>query len=318
MIQAKCYPAGSHPLADARSILGRAFADFGHSDRRIVALNADLSRSTFTDIFKDELPDRFYNVGIAEQDMIGISAGLAIKGMLPYALTYAPFASMRACEQFRTDCCYQDLPVRLFGVSSGLSPAGATHSGIEDAGIMRTLPNAVVVSASEPAMLAKILEASRTCPHPMYIRLGSGRGEAEVYDGDYEFRLGEAIEARAGKDACIISFGTIITEALQAAETLSKEGVDVQVIDMHTIKPIDVSAVLTAAKTGRVVTLEDHNIIGGLGSAVAEVLAEANVPCKFKRLGIPDCYAHFGSPTYLHRTYRYDSAAVVSAIQSML
>ena len=167
-------------------------------------------------------------------------------------------------------------------------------------------------------MLAKILEASRTCPHPMYIRLGSGRGEAEVYDGDYEFRLGEAIEARAGKDACIISFGTIITEALQAAETLSKEGVDVQVIDMHTIKPIDVSAVLTAAKTGRVVTLEDHNIIGGLGSAVAEVLAEANVPCKFKRLGIPDCYAHFGSPTYLHRTYRYDSAAVVSAIQSML
>lgn len=319
MIKANVYPSGSHILADVRGIWSRALADLGHADPRVIALNADLSRATFTDQFKQELPDRFFNVGIAEQDMVGICAGLALKGKLPYAVTYAPFAAMRAGEQFRTDCCYQNLPVRLIGMAAGLSPAGATHSGIEDAGIIRTMPNAVVVSASEPKMVEKILNASLSCPNPMYIRLGFGRGEQEIYDGDYDFAIGKAIEARPGKDATLITFGTVLSDALKAAELLAVEGLDIQVIDMPTLKPIDKEAILEAAETtGKIITLEDHNIYGGLGSAVAEVLAEADIPCKFRRLGIPDCFAHFGSLPFLHGTYGYDAAAAVRALRELL
>lgn len=319
MLKAKVYPVGSHPVANSRAMWKQAMVDIGAKDPRVIALCGDLSRSICTDQFKEVFPDRFFNVGIAEQDMVGIAAGLALKGKLPYAVSYATFATMRACEQFRTDCCYQNVNVRLIGCAGGLTGGGATHSGMEDAAIIRSMANSTVCCPSDPAMMAKILDASLTYDGPMYIRLSGGRGEELIYDGDFDYQIGKAIEVREGKDITLIGFGAILTEALKAAEALSQEGIEAQVIDMHTLKPFDTDAVLEAIRgTGRIITVEDHNIIGGLGSATAEAIAESGMACKFKRIGIPDCYAHFGGGAFLHKTYGYDADAIVAAAKTLL
>ncbi len=316
----KKYTAVSHDIIpNSRPVWNSVFTAIGEMDERVTALVADLSRPTFTDQFKNTFPDRFHNVGIAEQNMLGIAAGLALKGKIPYCVTYAPFGSMRASEQFRTDACYMNLPVRLISVGSGLSPAGATHSGMEDAGIMRTMANAVVVAPGDPWAFGQLLADSVRREGPVYFRLGFGMGERHIYGDDADLKIGEAVELKEGKDITVIAFGVTVPDALAAAEELEAEGIGVQVIDMHTIKPLDKEAVLSAMEaTGKIITVEDHNVIGGLGSAVAEVIAESGKGCAFRRLGIPDTYAHFGSLPYLHRTYGYDKQAVIEAVREML
>ena len=306
-------------LPNSRPVWNQVFTEIGAMDERVTALVADLSRPTFTDQFKNTYPDRFYNVGIAEQNMLGIAAGLALKGKIPYCVTYAPFGSMRASEQFRTDACYMNLPVRLITVGSGLSPAGATHSGMEDAGIMRTMAGATVIAPGDPYSFGQLLKDSVAWDGPVYFRLGFGAGERQIYGEDADLKIGEAIELKEGKDVTVISFGVTLPDTLAAADALAEEGISVQVIDMHTIKPLDKEAVLSAMETtGKIITVEDHNVIGGLGSAVAEVIAESGKGCAFKRLGIPDTYAHFGTLPYLHSTYGYDKEAVIKAVKEML
>lgn len=289
------------------------------ADERVFALSADLSRSVCTERFRKAYPERFINSGIAEQDMVGIAAGLALEGKIVYVSSFAPFVTMRAIEQFRTDICYMNLPVRMVGRLGGIAETGPTHSGLEDAGIVRGIANAAVVAVSDVTMIDKVFEASLNYDGPMYLRMGEGGTEPEIYAEEYDFTIGKAIEAKPVGDVAIISFGNVLKDAVRAAGILEAEGINAGIIDMHTLKPIDKDAVLAAAeKCGRIITLEDHSIINGLGSAVAEVLMDAGVPCKFKRLGIPDLYPCYGPAGVLHAKYGYDAESVAAAAREML
>ena len=283
-----------------------------------IALAADLSRSVCTEKVRLETPNQYFNIGIAEQNMVGIAAGMALCGKTVYCTTIAPFATMRACEQFRTDVCYMNLNVRMIGKYGGITNSGPTHAGLEDAGIIRGMANSCVVCPSDVGMIPKMFEASYHYQGPMYIRMGTGSNEGYIYDDDYELEIGKAIITKEGKDATIISFGMVLRNAVEAANQLKSEGIDVGIIDMHTLKPIDKEAVLNAARiTKRIVTVEDHSIYNGLGSAVAEVLMESGVQTAFKRLGIPDIYPAYGDPLKLRESYGFGTKALIETIKSM-
>jgi transketolase len=316
----KLFQPNEKVVANSRPLWTEFFGRMGEKYKNTIALVADLSRSTCTENFRKNIPERFFNMGIAEQNMVGVAAGLALDGFVPYCATFAPFATMRACEQFRTDVCYMNLDVRLIGTYGGIvQPAGPTHSGIEDAGIIRGMANSTVVCPSDIGMIEKVFEASATYKGPMYIRLGTGANEAYIYDEDYKYEIGKAIIVRPGKDATIISFGMILRTALEAALELEKEGINVGIVDMHTLKPLDQEAVLAVARqTGRIVTLEEHQLTNGLGSAVAETLIDAGVPCKVKRLGIPNLYPSYGDPEKLRVKYGFGTAATVAAVKLLL
>jgi transketolase len=306
-------------VANPKALWHDSLAKMGESNQNIIALTADLSRSICTETFRKKFPDRYFNVGIAEQNMFGMAAGLALCGKIPYCVTFAPFASMRASEQFRTDVCYMNLNVRVITAYGGVAMAGSTHSGLEDAGIMRGFANNTVVVSSEVNMVPKIFEASVEHKGPLYIRLGVGANEPNIYGEDYVFEIGKAILAKEGKDATIISTGVVLRYAVEAANELSREGIDIEIIDIHTLKPIDKDAILkTAHKTGIVITMEDHSIYNGLGSAVAETILEGGISCKFRRLGIPDIFPVMGYPEKLHIKYGYGKDAAVQAIKAML
>jgi transketolase len=303
----------------AREVYGRKMAEIGKTDDRIVVLTADLMRSNRTGDFMKQHPERFFNTGIAEQNMMGIAAGLALEGKIPFVSTMATFATMRACEQVRTDICYANLPVRIVATHGGLTTgAGPTHYGQEDMAIMRSLPNMTVIAPGDPNQIGKVIEASIDWEGPMYIRIGRG-GEPVIYKEDYKYEIGKSITIKDGKDVTLIATGAIVFYAVAAAEKLSKDGIQARVIDMHTIEPIDKEAIIKAAKeTGVIVTGEDHNITGGLGTAVAEVLAEEGISCKFKRVGIPDVFGVFGTPEELYHKYGYDADGIYSAVKGML
>jgi transketolase len=307
-------------VASARPVWQENFAAMVKAHKNVVALTADLSRSTCTELARKETPERFFNVGIAEQNMLGLAAGLALSGKVPYCATFAPFATLRAGEQFRNDVCYMNLNVRLIGSYGGIvAPAGPTHSGLEDLGVIRSIPNTTIVSPSDLGMVAKVFEASVDYPGPVYIRLETGSNEPILYAEDYEYKIGKAIVAKEGKDATIISLGMILRNALEAAQKLAEEGIDVGIIDMHTLKPLDAEAVVQAARrTGRVITMERHTINNGLGSAVAETILESGVPCKFKRLGIPNLFPVYGDPDKLAVKYGFGTDAAVAAIKAMM
>ena len=303
----------------AREVYGRKMAEIGKTDDRIVVLTADLMRSNRTGDFMKQHPERFFNTGIAEQNMMGIAAGLALEGKIPFVSTMATFATMRACEQVRTDICYANLPVRIVATHGGLTTgAGPTHYGQEDMAIMRSLPNMTVIAPGDPNQIGKVIEASIDWEGPMYIRIGRG-GEPVIYKEVYKYEIGQSITIKDGKDVTLIATGAIVFYAVAAAEKLSKDGIQARVIDMHTIEPIDKEAIIKAAKeTGVIVTGEDHNITGGLGTAVAEVLAEEGISCKFKRVGIPDVFGVFGTPEELYHKYGYDADGIYSAVKGML
>ena len=302
----------------AREVYGKKLVEAGKKDKRVVVLTADLMRSNKSIAFFEEFPERFFNVGIAEQDMMGIAAGLALEGMLPFVSTYSTFASMRACEQVRTDICYSNLPVKIIATHSGLtSQGGPTHFGQEDIAIMRSFANMTVIVPGDPNQIGKVIDATLEMNSPVYIRIGRG-GEPVVYKEEYNYEIGKSITINEGKDLTVIACGPIVYYSVLAAEKLSEEGLSVRVIDMHTIKPIDKEAIIKAAsETGAIITAEDHSIIGGLGTAVGEVIADKNLNVKFKRLGIPDVFATLGTPEELYHKYSYDTDGIIKAIKEI-
>ncbi|WP_343208491.1 transketolase family protein [Anaerolentibacter hominis] len=307
-------------MIDARSLAGGCMVDLGDKNSKLVVLNADLSRITFANEFIKKYPERSFNVGIAEQNLISVAAGLAHEGFMPVAYTMAPFLTMRACEQIRTDVCYGQLPVRMIGSGSGYSMgiSGATHSALEDVAITTSMAGMTVLEPGDAKQVVKMLEASMDYAGPIYIRV-SREPMRVIYDDNYDYQIGKAITAREGDDAAFIVSGNVVASALDAAVKLKADcGVNVRVVDMHTIKPLDVDAVLSAAKTGNVIAAQDHNIIGGLGYHVGAALAQAGVACNFKILGCPDKFVPLATPQYLYKINEYDTDGLYKNMKEML
>jgi transketolase len=295
-----------------RVMYGRTLVELGRRDLRIVVLDADVPKSTNTYQFRDAFPDRFFNCGVAEQNMMCIAAGLAASGKIAFASTFAVFASMRACEQVRTSIAYPRLNVKIVATNAGLDNAGdgVTHQGSEDLAIMRSIPNLTVLSPSDPVTTRQAVLAMAQWEGPVYMRLGRNPAPV-VHDANVHFRIGQMIRLREGEDLTIIATGNMVQQALLAADGLARGGIQARVLDCHTIKPIDTEAILAAAReTKGIVTAEDHNIIGGLGSAVCEVLSES-CPALVRRVGLRDCFASSGRDyRKLLAHYRMDAAAI--------
>ena len=299
-----------------RQSYGEELAKLGEENKDIVVLDADLTTATKTGIFAEKFPDRFINVGIAEQNLMGIAAGLSTFGKIPYASTFAVFAAGRAYEQIRNSIAYPKLNVKVVATHAGITVGedGATHQMIEDLSLMRTLPNMTVMCTSDDIQTKWAVREISKIDGPVYLRL-CRMATPIIYDVTEEFEIGKGVQIGQGTDASIIATGATVAEALKAQEILKEDGIDVRVIDMHTIKPIDRELIIKCAKeTKRIITVEDHNIIGGLGSAVCEVLSE-EYPTKVERMGIPDCFGRSGKAEELMKYYKIDSSAIVNKVR---
>jgi transketolase len=303
-------------------IYGRVLCELGKEHPEIVALTADLAKSTKIGLFQDAFPERFVNVGIAEQNLFGIAAGMAKTGLMPVVSTMAAFASMRAAEQIRTDICYQNLNVKIIATHGGVSfaSAGTTHHATEDVAIMRSFANMTVIVAADGIETAKAVRAAVKHNGPVYIRIGRGFEPNYYKDEDYDFSIGKAIELRSGTDITIFAMGVAVLQAAEAADFLKKEdGLSVRVINVHTIKPIDKEMVIKAVtETRRVLTVEEHNVLGGLGTAVADVIAESGKGCAFTKVGLQDTFAEIGYPEDLYAHYQLDSSGIVDKIREIM
>jgi transketolase len=273
-------------------------------DRRIHLLTADLGYSVL-EPFRDAYPDRYLNVGVAEQNLIGVAAGMARCGKVVFVYSIANFPTLRCFEQIRNDVCYHEASVKVVAVGGGLAygAQGYTHHGVEDLAVMRALPGMTVVAPGDPVETRLATAAIAAAPGPCYLRLGKAK-EPRVHDRPPAFTLGKAISVRPGRDAMLLSTGGMLQEAVQAAEALAARGLSVGVLSVPTVKPLDEEAVLRAAEeTGVLVTAEEHSVVGGLGSAVADVLAQADGrPCLFRKHGLPDAVSHaVGGQAYLRR-----------------
>ena len=290
--------------------------DEGHP---IVVTTADLKYSNGLVRFQEKHPERFLQFGISEQNMVSASAGLATTGLLPYTATFASFLALLCCEQIRTDVAYCNQPVRLIGHHSGISLGfyGTSHHATEDLAIMRSIANMTVIAPSDPAQFGAAIRATVNHPGPIYFRAGRGR-DPVIYPDGVEFELGRGIWHARGNDLTLIATGSSVNPTLEAAEQLRRAGISVGVIDMHTIKPLDRDAVLEAARSGRIMTVEEHNVIGGLGGAVAEVLADAGTPAKLYRHGMQDQYSLVGPPTHLYKHYELDADGIAHVAQRFL
>ncbi len=302
-------------------VAGQELADLADLDRRIVVLTADLAHANRTIDFAARHPARFFNVGVAEQNMISMAAGMASAGLVPFAATFAAYAALLACEQIRTDCAYTGMPVRILAHHSGMSLGfyGTSHHALEDLAITRSIAELTVVCAADASQLRAILRASLEHPGPMYIRLGRGR-DPEVYrQPPPDFRIGRATRLREGTGLTMITTGSQVHACLGAADRLAAGGISARVVDMHTIKPIDTREIVAAAtQTPAVLTVEEHNVTGGLGSAVAEVLADAGLGTRLLRHGVPDHHVILGPPAALYAHYRLDAAGIESVARQLL
>ncbi|WP_294409024.1 transketolase family protein [uncultured Ruminococcus sp.] len=288
-------------MADVKKIAtresyGNALAELGDKYENLYVLDADLAAATKTGIFKKKFPDRFFDCGIAESNMMGVAAGLAATGKIPFASTFAMFAAGRAFEQVRNSIGYPHLNVKIGATHAGISVGedGATHQCNEDIALMRTIPGMTIINPADDVEARAAVEAAILHNGPVYMRFG--RLAAPVFNdpATYKFELGKGIQLRDGKDIAIIATGLMVSEAIEAAKALSAEGIDAMVINIHTIKPIDKDIIINAAKkTGLILTVEEHSVIGGLGSAVADVLAE-NYPAKMVKIGVNDEFGHSG------------------------
>ena len=272
-----------------RNGFGEAIVELGKENRDILVVDIDIGKSCKTGDFRKQLPDQYLNVGIAEQNGAGLAAGLATCGKIPFVVTYAAFGSMRICEMIRQEIAYPNLNVKIACSHGGLTPAndGASHQAIEDMGILRTIPNMTVIMPADYTSAKTLVKAAAKFNGPVYLRF-TRDAVPVIYDENEEFEIGKANLLREGKDVSLIANGDTVCIALQAAELLAAKGISVKVLDMHTIKPLDVDAVASCIEqTGKIVTVEDHNILNGLGSAVAEVMAECGKG-KLKRVGVLD------------------------------
>ena len=272
-----------------RNGFGEAIVELGKENRDILVVDIDIGKSCKTGDFRKQLPDQYLNVGIAEQNGAGLAAGLATCGKIPFVVTYAAFGSMRICEMIRQEIAYPNLNVKIACSHGGLTPAndGASHQAIEDMGILRTIPNMTVIMPADYSSAKTLVKAAAKFNGPVYLRF-TRDAVPVIYDENEEFEIGKANLLREGKDVSLIANGDTVCIALQAAELLAAKGISAKVLDMHTIKPLDVDAVVSCIEqTGKIVTVEDHNILNGLGSAVAEVMAECGKG-KLKRVGVLD------------------------------
>lgn len=314
-----CYDAAT---MTAKEIYGRVLAEMSGEDERIVGVTADLAKSTAIAFFEKARPERFVNVGIAEQNLMGVAAGLAKSGLIPFASTFATFASMRAAEQVRTDICYQNLPVKIIATHAGVSfgAAGTTHHCTEDLAIMRSFANMTVIAPADGIETANAVKASMDIDGPVYIRIGRGF-EPPFHDSeDYGFEIGKAHTVADGTDLTIITCGIGVLQSVEAAKELAEQdGLSVRVVNMHTIKPIDESVILDAVRdTRRILTVEEHNTIGGLGSAVGDVIAGSGKGSVFRKLGFQDEYSLVGYPEDLYAHYKLDADGIMETVRDMM
>lgn len=302
-----------------REAYGKALVTLGEKNPDVVVLEADLGASTHSVLFGRRFPDRFFNMGVAEANMMGTAAGLAAAAKIPFASTFCIFASMRAGEQVRNSIAYPNLNVKVVGTNAGIEigPDGATHQATEDIAIMRAIPNMTVVAPSDPMMTAKFVHMAAEVKGPMYFRMGR-QPTPFLYDEDQDFEFGKAVRLRPGQDVTLVAVGNMVWRTLEAAEILKGEGINARVLDMHTLKPIDEAALIEAAReTGCVVTAEDHNVIGGLGSAVAEFLS-AEYPIPVIRVGLCDTFAQSGSTEELFEYYGMTPAHIAAAARQAM
>ena len=305
--------------AYTREGYGQEIVELGKEDPDIVVLEADISSSTKTCYFAEAFPERFFNVGVSEQNEAMVAAGLASTGLIPFLSTYSVFASMRACEQVRTFICYTNLDVKIAVSHGGLTPCtdGVTHQATEDLGIMRTLPNMTIIAPTDYHMSRAAVRAAAYTKGPVYLRFTRDKLPV-IYDAGMDFKVGRSIRLKEGGDAAIISIGDMTHIALEAVELLKKEGIEVRLIDMPTLKPIDAAAIIeAAADTGAIVTAEDHQIHNGLGSAVAEVLSE-NIPTPMARIALPDTFARSGEYLALLDMYGMGPSHIADAVKKTI
>lgn len=301
-----------------REAYGKALIKLGEINKDVVVMDADLAKSTKSIEFTKSAPERFFDMGIAEQDMIGTAAGLAVSGKTVFASTFAMFATGRAFEQIRNSVAYPNLNVKIAATHAGLTVGedGATHQAIEDISLMRSIPNMVVINPSDAVETEQAIFAAVEHQGPVYIRLGR-MAVPIVHDENYKFQIGKGEVLRNGKYATIIATGIMVSVALEAAEELKKQGIEVNVVNMPSIKPIDKELIVKVAKeTGKIVTVEEHSVIGGLGSAVAEVLVQ-EYPTKVKMVGVKDKFGHSGTPAELLEHYGLTAKDVVNAVKTV-
>ncbi len=299
-----------------RDAYGNALLELGRRRDDVVVLDADLSGSTKTGKFATAFPERFFNIGISEQDMIGTAGGLSLTGKLPFASTFAIFETGRAWEQIRQTICYSRLNVKLVATHGGITVGedGASHQALEDIALMRVIPDMTVIVPADGLETEQVINAVAEYSGPVYVRLGRAKVPV-VMPEDYRFRIGKAYTFHTGRDANIIATGIMVAAALEARQVLEAEGLDVGVINMSTIKPIDEDAVITAAEaSGLIVTAEEHSIIGGLGGAVCEVVSEKR-PAIVKRIGVRDEFGRSGKPDELLRFYGLTAFDIIKAIK---
>jgi transketolase len=306
-------------LEDPRDALVDELIAIGLEDDRLVVLDADVSRTSRTRRFRDRFPDRFHDVGVAEQDLFGMAAGLAATGIVPVGVTFAVFASMRAAEPIRTSICYPRLNAKVIGGYAALSNAkdGATHQSLEDVAIMRSFANMVVLTPSDGVMTRKAMRAAFEFQGPVYVRV-EYETIPTVHAESTEFAIGRGIRLRRGGGVTIAAYGTAVLRALAAADVLASTGIEADVLDMVSLKPLDDALLLeSTAETGRLVVVEDHNIIGGLASAACQMLVEAGASPAFRGLGIRDTYTESGVAGELRDKYGVGTGSIVAAAREL-
>ncbi|MCD5411187.1 MAG: transketolase family protein [Clostridiales bacterium] len=303
-----------------RDAYGKALISLGKTNNNVVVLDADLSKSTKTAEFSTTFPDRFFNMGIAEQNMMGVAAGFATAGKIPYVSTFAMFATGRAFEIIRNSIAYPKLNVKICATHAGITVGedGASHQALEDIACMRAIPNMTVIAPADAVETDAVIHAVSEFDGPVYVRLGRLAVPVINDSETYSFELGKGVELKEGKDVTIFATGMMVNEALIASETLKEQGINAGVVNIHTIKPIDKDLIIKKAKeTGVVITVEEHNIIGGLGSAVAEVLSE-NHPVIMKRIGINDTFGESGKPKDLLEKYKLNASQIVEITKELM
>ena len=316
------YTAEQSTSLSTAEIYGQALVELAEAHPEVVALTADLAKSTKIGDFQKKFPDRFFNVGIAEQNMFGVAAGMARAGLVPFLSTFSQFASFRSADQLHTDLCYQNVNAKVIATHSGTSfgQAGSTHHAICDLAVTRSIPNLTVICPADGYETYNAVMAAYETPGPFYIRINRGFDRVLYKDANYGFQIGKAVTVNEGSDLTIIATGSCVFQAWEAAQFLEKnDGLKIRVLDMHTIKPIDKEAIVKAVMdTRRIITVEDHNVIGGLGSAVAEVMAEAGKGCAFKKLGHQDKFAPIGLHEDIMNAVGIDSNGIINAVRETM
>tara|TARA_B100001123_G_C15245263_1_gene1000638 strand:- start:95 stop:1075 length:981 start_codon:yes stop_codon:yes gene_type:complete len=300
-----------------RATFGVAALELGSKVEKLIILTGDVSTSAGLDRFKKKFPNKYLDVGIAEQNLIGIGAGLASEGYNVITTTFAPFQTMRCCEQIKVNLGYMKQKITMVGLASGLAlgTLGYTHCCIEDVGTLRSIPNLTIISPADSAEAVKAVIASIKCKNSVYVRLTGGANISQIYEDDYAFEIGKSISLKKGKDLSIFASGTMVKVALDCSKILSNNNIDAEVVNMHTIKPIDQEKIHESAKNSKIiVSIEEHNIIGGLGSAIAECLAKIKNSPQQIFFGINDTYSSGGKYNYLKKKFNLEAESIANEI----